>query len=47
VDNGASFTVTTAAADGVKVVLQKNPLRVEFYTKCDNTCWRKKMPPAA
>ena len=41
VDNGTSFTLTTAAADGVKVVLQKNPLRVEFYCKCDNSLLAK------
>src|SRR5688572_14721050 len=36
VDNGTSFTITTAATDGIRVVLQKNPLRVEFYGKNDN-----------
>ncbi|WP_329050020.1 DUF5110 domain-containing protein [Amycolatopsis sp. NBC_01488] len=41
VDDGASFTVTTAAPDGIKIVLQKNPLRVEFYCKCDNSLLAK------
>ncbi|HEY0827826.1 MAG TPA: TIM-barrel domain-containing protein, partial [Bacilli bacterium] len=41
VDNGASFTITTAASDGVKVVLQKSPLRVEFYRKSDNALMAK------
>ena len=33
VDNGDSFALTTAPADGVLVVVRKNPLRVEFYRK--------------
>ncbi|MCS7477783.1 TIM-barrel domain-containing protein [Umezawaea endophytica] len=37
VDDGDSFTITTAAADGVKIVLRKNPLRLEYYRKSDNT----------
>jgi len=41
VDNGSSFTLTTGAVDGVKVILQKNPLRVEFYSKCDNALLAK------
>jgi alpha-D-xyloside xylohydrolase len=36
VDNGTSFTITSAAADGVKVILQKTPLRLEFYRKSDS-----------
>src|ERR1700759_3822767 len=41
VDNGASFAITTAAADGIEVILQKNPLRVEFYDKADRTLLAK------
>jgi alpha-glucosidase (family GH31 glycosyl hydrolase) len=41
VDNGASFTITSAAADGVKVVLQRNPLRLEFYSRSGNALLAK------
>ena len=40
-DNGARFTLTTGATDGIKIIVQKNPLRVEFYGKCDNTLLAK------
>ncbi|WCN79572.1 TIM-barrel domain-containing protein [Micromonospora sp. LH3U1] len=30
-DSGATLTVLTGAADGIRIVLQKNPLRLEFY----------------
>jgi alpha-D-xyloside xylohydrolase len=41
VDGGASFTLTTAAADGVRIVLQKSPLRVELYRKSDGALLAK------
>jgi alpha-D-xyloside xylohydrolase len=41
VDNGDAFTITTTPADGVKVVLRKNPLRVEFYSINDNALLAK------
>ena len=41
IDNGSSFTITTAANDGVRVVLQKRPLRLEFYNKSDNALFAK------
>ncbi|MFI6094814.1 TIM-barrel domain-containing protein [Lentzea sp. NPDC051213] len=44
VDNGTSFTITTGAADGVKVVLQKNPLRLEFYRRNDDALLAKEDP---
>jgi alpha-glucosidase (family GH31 glycosyl hydrolase) len=36
VDGGDAFTITTAPADGIKVVLRKNPLRVEFSGSDDD-----------
>ncbi|HEY5836543.1 TIM-barrel domain-containing protein [Streptomyces sp.] len=30
-DTGTAFTITTAAPDGIRIVLRKNPLRLEFY----------------
>jgi alpha-glucosidase (family GH31 glycosyl hydrolase) len=30
-DSGAALTIVTGAADGIRIVLQKNPLRLEFY----------------
>jgi alpha-glucosidase (family GH31 glycosyl hydrolase) len=41
VDAGASVTVTTGAADGIKVVVQKNPLRVEFYSRSSDALMAK------
>ena len=41
VDDGDSFSLTTAAADGVLVVVRKNPLRVEFYSKSGGTLLAK------
>lgn len=35
-ESGDAFTITTAPADGVRVVLRKSPLRVEFSSKNDN-----------
>jgi hypothetical protein len=41
VDAGASFTLTTGAADGIKIVVQKNPLLVEFYSRSTNALLAK------
>ncbi|GAA2348583.1 hypothetical protein GCM10010170_037150 [Dactylosporangium salmoneum] len=30
-DSGTALTIVTGAADGIRIVLQKNPLRLEFY----------------
>jgi alpha-glucosidase (family GH31 glycosyl hydrolase) len=30
-DSGTALTIDTGAADGIRIVLQKNPLRLEFY----------------
>ncbi|WNV85601.1 TIM-barrel domain-containing protein [Umezawaea sp. Da 62-37] len=37
VDGGDSLTITTAAADGVEIVLRKNPLRLEYRRGSDHT----------
>ncbi|MFG1606341.1 TIM-barrel domain-containing protein [Actinoplanes sp. NPDC049265] len=36
-DDGTGLTVTTAPADGLRVVVRKNPLRVAYYRKDDGT----------
>jgi alpha-glucosidase (family GH31 glycosyl hydrolase) len=41
VDGGGYFDITTAAADGLKLRLQKNPMRIEYYKKSDGTLLTK------
>ena len=36
-EDGTALTITTAPADGVKVVLRKNPLRIAYYNRADDT----------
>lgn len=40
-DGGTYFDLTTAPADGIRVRLQKNPMRVEYYKKSDGTLLTK------
>ncbi|HEX6345002.1 TIM-barrel domain-containing protein [Umezawaea sp.] len=37
VDEGAGLTITTGAADGITIVLRKNPLRLEYRRTSDNS----------
>ncbi|MBM2618663.1 DUF5110 domain-containing protein [Actinoplanes sp. LDG1-06] len=36
-DDGDRLTLTTGATDGVKVVLRKDPLRLEFFSRIDDS----------